>query len=267
MSLNLEAETKLISYKTYHSYMICSDGQVYKNGNNITDNLKLKSGYKILHNEHLHRIMMRLFNYDETKYNSKRYVINHIDMNPLNNSINNLEYATYSKNALFQKPKKYIEYLPDDCFIIKTIKGNFLKTPLIYSPSKNQYYRLYNNKYRIVDTILTGNCHYLEIEDSHKKYRFVCDNIIGYTRPNPKSTNPKSHTSYYTTKSGERRRYDYTIDKKTRAEQKLSTLINYVERNRDLINSIKTIQEKTNFINSEIPEYNYSLSMIYKYVC
>ena len=254
--------------KPYRSYIIRGDGQVFKDGENVTGKLHFKSGYKILDdNEHLHRIMMKLFNYDEDKFNSKEYVINHIDLNPLNNSINNLEYATYSENALNQKPKVYVELLPDDCFMIRTIRGNILKNPLIYSPSNQQYYRLYNNKYRIVNTVLTGNCHYLEIEDNKKKYRFVCDNVVGYKRPKTKTTNPKSHSSFYVTKSGERRRYDYTNDKKTQSQQKLSTLLNYVERNRSLINSIKTIQEKTDFINTEIPDYNYSVSMIYKYVC
>lgn len=256
------------SYKPYRSYLIRTDGQVFKDDVNVTGKLGFNSGYKILDdNEHLHKVMMKLFNYDEEKFNSRHYVINHIDLNPLNNSIDNLEYATYSENALNQRPKVYVETLPDDCFIIKTIRGNILRTPLIYSPSNQQYYRLYNNKYRIVNTVLTGNCHYLEIEDNKKKYRFVCDNIIGYKRPKIKTTKPKSHSSFYVTKSGERRRYDYTIDKKTESQHKLTTLLNYIERNKLLLNSIKTIKEKTDFINTEIPDYNYSVSMIYKYVC
>ena len=258
MSLNLEP-------KQYHSYLIHSNGQVYRNNINVTDSLKLKAGYRILHNnEHLHRVMMRLFKYDETKYNSKRFVINHIDMNPLNNSIENLEYATYQENALSQKPKQYIDELPSDCFNIITVKQQFLNNPLIYSPSRKQYYRLYNDKYRIVEPNLTGNCHYIEFEDNHKKFRFVCDNVVGYSRPTPKKESKPTKT-YYITKSGERRVYDYSVDKKTKAEDKLTTLLNYIDRNKEALRSIKTIQAKTDFINTEITKYKYSASMIYKY--
>lgn len=255
------------TYKVYHSYMICNDGQVYKNGVNITSNLKLRAGYRVLNNEHLHRIMMRLFNYDEVKYNSRRFVINHIDMNPLNNSITNLEYATYSSNALNQLPKEYIDELPNDSFFIKTIHGVYFNNPLIYSPSQNQYYRKLNGKYRIVRSILTGNCHYIEIVDNHKKYRFVCDNIVGYQRPLPKNITKNPHTSYYTTKSGERKKYLYSDEESSGREQKIDTLINFYETHKSAINSIKGIKEKTDFINSEIPQYNYSMSTIYKYVC
>jgi hypothetical protein len=245
--------------------MIDTNGQVYKNGVNITETLSCNAGYRTVDNKHLHKIMMKLYNYDPEKFNSKAWVINHIDLNIYNNSIDNLEYATRSKNAINQKPKQFIDDLPSDCFWIQTIRGILLKNPLIYSPSNKTYYRKFNNKYRIVDIVLTGNLHYIEFVDNKNKFRFVCDNIVGYNRPKPKTISPKIKRRYHTKPNGEVTIYTYNNVDKTKSELKLNALINFVEKHRASIESIKTLELKTNYINTEIPQYHYSASMVYKY--
>lgn len=253
--------------RNYKTYQIDSDGHVYKNEIDITKTLKLTRGYLQLDGKSLHRIMMKLFNYDEEKYNSKHYVIDHINQNKLDNSIKNLRYATYSENAINQKSKEYVSELPSDCFNIIFIQGQLLKNPLIYSPKTDTYYRkVFENRYRIINLLLSGNSHQCELLDQDKILRYRCINNIYYKRPIKKDRSTKSHNTKYITKDGTVREYIYQPKGQTQSNSKKTTLLEFIRINRYALDSIKTIQKKTDYINENIPDYNYSVSMVYKYL-
>lgn len=265
----MRSYNKAIQFKKYSSkyttYMISSKGHVYKNGKDITSTLSQCAGYLVLDGEHLHKIMMLLFNYDKDKLNDRNYVINHRDMNRYNNSITNLEYATRSENALKHLPTKLVNDIPDDIFYIKSISGNVLKNPLIYSPSANIFYRRYREQYRVIEPVLSYNLHYIDVKDSGKRYRFTCDSIDGYKRPQPK-INKTTKTYTYVTTSGETKTYTYEATEKTEREKKINCLKEFIKYNSAALKSLKTLTAKTNFINSNIPNYRFSSSTIYKYI-
>lgn len=253
--------------KTYKTYQIDSDGHVYKEGIDITETLKVNCGYLQLDGKSLHRIMMKLFKYNKLKHKSRYYVVDHINQNKLDNSIKNLRYASYRENALNQKPKEYVTELPPDCFNIIFIQGQLLKNPLIYSPKTNTYYRKFSKtKYRIVNLLLTGDGHYCEITDQENVLRYRCINNIYYKRPIVKDIPTRCHNTKYRAKDGTVREYIYQPKVQTKSDSKKTTLLEFIRINRYVLNSIKTIQKKTDYINENIPEYNYSVSMVYKYL-
>lgn len=79
-------------------------GYINKQSNSSLDRWKVCiSGVECM----VHRIIMVLFGYD-----ANRLVVNHIDCNPLNNKISNLELATNTQNSRRKKNNKGLGLLP-----------------------------------------------------------------------------------------------------------------------------------------------------------
>lgn len=257
--------------KPYKTYQINSNGRVFKNINgnliDITDNLKQLCEYILLDGKHLHRIMMKLFKYDSTKHNSRKWIVEHINKNKLDNSIDNLRYAIYRENALIEKKAEFVTNLPIDWFAIQFINGQYLHRPIYYSPSTDKYYReLKPKKYRIIDLLVTCNSHYFEFTDQQIKHRFKCINNIHYKRSITKEYKTRSQNRKYIKKDGTIIEYIYQPKLKTQSELKKETLIHFIKTNHSSLNTIKTLQEKTNYINENIQDFKYSISMVYNYL-
>lgn len=101
----MSEEWKVIT--TYPNYSISSLGNVK---NNITNRILrpyIRNGYysltlcknNIKKTYNIHTIVAEYFL--QKPDNNKKYVVNHIDENKLNNSIDNLEYLTYKENTLY----------------------------------------------------------------------------------------------------------------------------------------------------------------------
>jgi len=127
----------------------CKNGKlVLFHGKNITPYINNTGYYKVrLHKknisktDYVHRIIMKTFK------ENKNFHVNHMDNNPLNNNINNLEWCTQKENVnhamklnLFPKAEKngMAKLTNEDVIIIKKLKGKLKQTTiaLLYGVDK-----------------------------------------------------------------------------------------------------------------------------------